>query len=524
MENDEQLVFTRKSSGLSKGLNWWDIFVIVISAPAGSGILYYSVSTASSYPGASVGLSFLIGFLLILPIIFLAALSSNMFPNSGSLYVFISRVINPGVGYLTAVLFFLGYTLSIGVVAFVVVQVIGGIFVTAGMAYKLMTLQNFGEYLQTPLWATIGGATLVLVTWLIVIRGIKVFKHVMRILFFITVISALFTIIYFFLLSQDGIQSLFDRVWGTNSYSNILQLASQKGWSAAPFSMSQTLNLLLVVLFSYAGLELVSYASGEISKDQTKNLRAYMYASFGLALLYILLAFSVTSAFGDFVGAYDFLVKNHAGDLKKIMPAINPSIPFYISSVIPNVWLSIIIAIGLSLWFVNTMVPYFFAPSRLIFALAFDRAIPESMANVSNKTNAPTKASHLTLLFALLGVFFNLLNFTNVLGTILFSAVFVYWLYGLSAIILPYKNPILYERCPIQKKIFGIPLVSVVGIITFGIGWFVIFLSISQMTFDILLTLSIYMTLAIVVYTFKLNKNKKMGIDLNSIYSQLPPE
>jgi amino acid transporter len=523
MSNNE-LIFTRKSSGLVKGLSWLDVFILVIAAPAGSGILYYSVSTASTYPGGHVGLSFFLGMLIILPIIFLAAVSSSMIPRSGSLYVFISRVVNPGMGFITAVLFFLGYTLSIGVVAFVVTQVIGGILVNAGMAGNIELLKNFGQALQNPYWSAVGGTFLVLLTWIIVLKGIRAFRTVMRILFGITVIAALFTVIYFFITSQSSGAELFNRVWGDNAYQDIMQLAANKGWSPPAFSWSSTFSLLLVVLFSYGGLELISYASGEISQEKRKIMRGYMIAWLTLAFIYIIIAFSVVSAFGKFIGAYDFVFKNHPDALKTIMPAISPSIPFYISSIIPNAWLGIIISLSISLWLVTTMIPYFFAPSRLIFALAMDRAIPESMADVNSKTGAPTKASHITLVFALLGVFFNLLNVGTVLGTILFCALFVYWLYGLSAILLPYRKPELYSKSPIQKSIFNIPVISIVGALAFGIGWFVIFIAAKGMSMDIIITLSIFIAVVMILYLFKLQKNKQENVNIDQIYNQLPPE
>lgn len=522
--SNNSLIFTRKASGLVKGLNWRDVFILVISAPAGSGILYYSVSTASTYPGGNVGLSFLIGMFIILPIIYLAAISSNMIPRSGSLYVFISRVINPGVGFITAVLFFLGYTLTIGVIGFVATQVIGGILVNSGLAGKMELVKNFGETLQIPVWNAMGGTLLVFLTWFIVLKGIKTFRNVMRILFIITVIAALITVIYFFITSRSGAAELFNRVWGENAYQSIMQLASEKGWDPPAFSWPSTLSLLLVVLFSYGGLELISYASGEISQEKKKVMRGYILAWLTLAFIYIVIAFSVTSAFGKFIGTYDFVYKNHPDALKTIMPAISPSIPFYISSIIPNTLIGIIISLCISLWLITTMIPYFFAPSRLIFALAMDRAIPESLADVNSKTGAPTKASHITLVFALLGVFFNLLNVQTVLGTILFSALFVYWLYGLSAILLPYKNPELFSRCPVQKKIFGLPLISIVGAIAFGIGWFVIFIASSQMSLDIVITLSVFFIIVMILYVIKLQKNKMENIQIDQIYSQLPPE
>jgi amino acid transporter len=170
------------------------------------------------------------------------------------------------------------------------------------------------------------------------------------------------------------------------------------------------------------------------------------------------------------------------------------------------------------------MVPYFFSPSRLIFALAMDRAVPKSLANVSPRTGAPTTASHLTLGVALLGVMMNLLGVGVVLGTILFCALFVYWMYGLSAMLLPYTDPDLYHRLPEQRMIAGLPVVSIVGLFAFAVGWFVVFVAIRQLSMSIIVFLAILMGLCMLLYCRRLADNKIFGIDVDRIYSELPPE
>lgn len=523
--SDKTIVFTRKTSGLVKGLSWWDVFILVISAPAGSGILYYSVSTASDYPGGSVPLSFLIGMVLILPVIFIAAVTAGMIPRSGSLYVLISRVVSPAVGFVGAALFFVGYTLSIGVVAYVVTQVAGGILATAANAGDLDSLRRLGDLLQTPLWSTVIGCLLVVLTWALVLRGIRVFRNVMRVLFFVTVVAAVVSVVFFFSVpSLGGAESLMDGVWGNGTYQGVMQLAAAKDWSPPAFSLSATLSLLLVVLFSYGGLELISYASGEVSHGRRSPLRGYLAGWIVLALVYVVIALSVTSAFGPFLGAYDFLSQNHAEELGKVMPAVSPSVPFYIASVMPSPWLGVAVSLGLSLWLVTTMVPYFFSPSRLIFALAMDRAIPTSLADVSPTTGAPTKASHLTLVFALAGVVLNLLNVGVVLGTILFCALFVYWLYGLSALLLPFRRPDLYHACPVQREIAGLPVVSWAGLAAFGVGWYVMFVAAGQLTAGMSIFLALMMTVALGLYGFRLRANRDQGVDVDQIYNQLPPD
>ena len=523
--NEQSVIFTRNSSGLVKALSWWDVFIITISAPTASGILFYSVSTASTYPGASIPLSFLIGMLIFLPICYLAAISSTTIPRSGTLYVLISRVLNPTIGYLSALLFFVGYSLSVGVVANIISGIIGGILVTSGEAGKLIFLKNIGIMLQSQMYGMIGGIILIFLLWIICIKGVKLFRNIMRILFFITVTSTLITIFYFFFISPEGVKSAFDAAWGIGSFQKILAAAKTSGWQFPVFSFDATVGALLVVIWAYGGIEMVSYASGEISKAGKNIVRGYILGWACVGLLYIVLSFAVYYAFGDFIGAYDFLYKNHQDILKGIMPPVSPSIPFYITSIMKNTWIGVLVAIGLTFWFINTMIPYFFGPSRLIFALAMDRAIPEQLAEVNPVTGAPTWATHLTTILAVIGVIMNSLDMKVVLGTIEFAAFFVFWLYGLSAMLLPYTKPGIYEKSLHYKKtVLGIPSIVFFGFLTFAVGWFVMFFTIMHMTIPVALALIVIMLVGMALYLWQQSRNVLRGIDLRRIYSEIPPE
>jgi amino acid transporter len=153
-----------------------------------------------------------------------------------------------------------------------------------------------------------------------------------------------------------------------------------------------------------------------------------------------------------------------------------------------------------------------------------DRAIPEKLANIDPKNGAPTWATHLTALFAIAGVLLSLLDVKVVLGTISFSVFFLLWLYGLSAMLLPYRRPDIYEKSPIKLKFLGLPLITVLGFFTFAIGWFIIFFTAKEITTPIAITLVSIMTAGMALYFVQQSKNIKKGIDIPQIYSQIPPE
>jgi amino acid transporter len=520
----EGVVFTRNASGLVRELSWWDVFIISTAAPAGSGILYFSVSTASAYPGGSIGLAFLLGMVMYLPICLVAALLSTAMPRSASLYVSISRFIDPTVAYIAGLLFLVGHSISAGVLGHVIMKIIGGILVSSGIASGNVVLKQIGTSLQTPFWSIAGGILWVFLFWGITLLGARPFKKMMRIVFIIPVIATVIAIFYFLFSTPAGAVGAFNHSWGSEAYEKILAAATANGWVPAKFSWSATFGLLLVVAWAYNGIEMASYAGGEIKTPKKSMVRGFMWGWAAVGLLYIILAAAVFRPFGSFIGAYDFLYNNRPEVLQTIMPAISTSVPFFVLSLLKNSWMGIVIALGMALWFANTILPIFLSNSRLVFALAMDRAVPQRMADVSPRTGAPTWATHLTAIFAVGGVFFSIFNVKVVLGTLMFATLFIFWLYGLSAMLFPYRRPDIYEKCPIKTKIFGIPLVTLAGFVTFVVGWFFLFLSAREITIPVAIVLSLLIFLGMILYIYQYARNRRNGVNISKIYSEIPPE
>ncbi len=130
-------------------LSWFDVFIFVVAGPAASGVMFYSVSTAADFPGASLPLAFLIGLLVFLPITLLVAITSATMPRSGGLYIAVSRVMGPTIGYLSAWLLFIGYGISSGVLGYIVVGLMGSAFSTAALGSGIGWLAGIGQAMQT---------------------------------------------------------------------------------------------------------------------------------------------------------------------------------------------------------------------------------------------------------------------------------------------------------------------------------------------------------------------------------------
>jgi len=526
MNEQGGVIFTRRASGLVRELSWLDVFIFVVAGPAASGVIYYSVSTAADFPGASLPLAFAIGLLIFFPISLLVAINSATMPRSGGLYIAVSRVLGPTLGYLSAWLLFVGYGLSSGVLGYIVVGLIGSGFSTAALTSGVGWLASLGEAMQTPLWQTIGGVLWVALFWAVACRGIRHVKHIMRLIFFIPLVGITIAVLWFFLSGDlDNVMQAFNQTWGAGTFQEIQARATELGWEKHAFSLASTIKALIVVIWAYTSITIINYAGGEIKTPKTSMIRGFLFGTLFVGIFYVVIVVAVYRAFGDFVGQYDFLHDNHPEALSDIMGGlVQPSISFYFMAIAKNVWFGLIVTISIALWFANSILPGFLANSRLAFAMAMDRSFPKALANVNRRTGSPTTAVHLNAVFCLIGVLIMTLSVDVILSVLTLTVFFIFWPFGLSAMLLPYHKPEIYDRSPVKWEIGKLPVISLLGAFTFAVGWFFIYLSLKNFSPVIMITLVLVMMVGMVVYLVQQAKNKREGIDVSKIYSQIPPE
>lgn len=521
------VIFTRRASGLVRELSWVDVFIFVIAGPAASGITYFSVARAADYPGGSIPLGFVIGLAMFLPICALIAMTSAMMPRSGGLYITVSRVVGPTVGYLCGWMFFVGYGLTIGVLSYVVMGIMGGMFQITGLAAGVDFLIKAGHAMQTVHGRLISGILWLAFFWIVMLRGIRSIKRVMRIIFAIPLLATGIIVVYFLVLGPQNVMSAFNATWGSGVFQAVIEAARTRGWGFPTFSWPQTVNALMVVIWAYVAIEAISFAGGEIKKPKMSMMRGFLGGCVAVGLMYVVVSFAVYYPFKQFIGAYDFLYDQHPEVLRGIFPggaAIQPSVPFYAASIMKSKLLGLFVSASIALWYANTILPCFLANSRLAFAMAMDKAMPEAIANVNPKTGSPTWAVHITGLFALLGIVIQAFNVGTILGILNITALFIFWAFGLAAMLLPFLKPEIFERSPVRWKWFGVDLIVILGMITFIEGWFFLFLSAMEFNRAILMVTLAVLFAGMLIFLLQQRKNRKEGVDISKIYSQIPPE
>ncbi|MEM1533031.1 MAG: APC family permease [Desulfurococcaceae archaeon] len=532
----EEVVFVRRASGLVRELTWFDVAIWALAVPAASGMTYYAVKVVG-YPdiyGANIPLAFLLAGLFFLPIVIAFALITTSFPRANSLYVFTSRVLHPILGYIPFWYFVAaGCGIASGFLLFLSVKVLSGPLTVAAALTRSRELLNAASALADPNVQFYAALALIAILWAMNYLGIKVIKWTMR---FITIIPLLITIIALVLLASAGVNgglSKWDSLFGVGSSSKIMEAAfeAKHGVESAltPVDIfTGTYNMLLWTIWAWVGFETVAFVGSEVKDPSKSYLRGYIIGFLFIMALYLLNATIITWSFNyNFIAAYSYLkYEGYEGVLTEILgyPAPEASVPFLASVVAGNAVLAIVLGIAYFLWYVNTVVPSWVAAVRGFFSMAFDRALPEKLAEVSARWAAPTWANHLTALLAAFGALMTYMeNMGSVFATALisfidFSSLIFIWPVGLALMLIPWWRPELFKRMTFPSKVFA----SAVGAAVFGIGWFFMILTAYSDPLIVMINVTVGL-IGLITFVAMSARNRARGIEPEKVYAQIPP-
>jgi amino acid transporter len=202
------------------------------------------------------------------------------------------------------------------------------------------------------------------------------------------------------------------------------------------------------------------------------------------------------------------------------------------SWVIHNTAFQVILLLLMSLWFFGWVGTLFLSSTRVIFAAAFDRVLPDAAAQVSEKRRVPVASLFLMLLPAVgLGALYayNSTFHSYTLDATLVIAV-TYLGSAIAVVLLPIRKPDLWAASPASKlKLFGVPIVPVAGVVTIGLLVYNLIEWLSNDNYFVNSHSSLYYmagmyVLAIVIYVGARIIRNRQGIDLSLINKEIPVE
>jgi basic amino acid/polyamine antiporter, APA family len=192
----------------------------------------------------------------------------------------------------------------------------------------------------------------------------------------------------------------------------------------------------------------------------------------------------------------------------------------------------VILLLLMSLWFFGWVGTLFLSSTRVIFAAAFDRVLPDAAAQVSEKRRVPIASLFLMLLPAVgLGALYayNSTFHSYTLDATLVIAV-TYLFSAIAVVILPLRKPDLWYASPASKvKLLGVPVVPVAGVVTIALLVYNLYEWLSNDNYFVNSRDSLYYmggmyVLAILIYVGARIVRNRQGIDLSLINKEIPVE
>jgi amino acid transporter len=528
-------LFTRKATGLVREAKTRDaLFYNLLWSSVALTFVFYWLFFAF-YPGANPYLGFLIAAGLGLPGAFLYAMLSQIMPRTGGDYVFNSRALHPAIGFAGNFSYVFWLAIVIGVyTTYIAAYGIGAWGrMMAGFTGSSGWL-SFGDWFATDWGLFISGTVFLLFAVAVFIRGgTRLFFKVQAIGFGIYVLGAfLLPMIVGLFQSETGFIASFSdyaaNLGVTDAVAALKGSATEAGYASSGFSFEATVKSVSIFWFIFGFIYSSNYFAGEIRVTRGAHLKSIP----GAVLLAVIALLLLTPAYLN-VASYDF--NGMLGYADPASYGFVAGAPSYleimaIASSSPAIGTVIILgfAVGLLVWIPQTLL----LASRSMFAWSFDRIMPERLSYVDPRSRSPLVA---------IGVMFVLgIGSTAIYAfTDWFSAVsvvlglsFTMVITSISGIVLPFRQPAMVEGSPYNRKVLGIPLISLVGAIAllgFAAAIAIILwdensgASLSANPDKLKLTIVVYIA-AFVIYGIARAVRKSQGIDLSLSHRELPPE
>jgi basic amino acid/polyamine antiporter, APA family len=543
---DEADLFLRKATGLVRSWSMFDAFVYAFFSINLITLGLYIISQMYALEGGLIPTLLISALILLSEIVVYASLIAVM-PRAGGDYVWQSRILGGGVGFVLAVT---GWWFILWLWTPLYADMLRHIFFV-----PLLTVMGVRD---AALWFAWQPTALFLVCVLtlvyaavVIALGMKAYSRVQRFCFW-TGNAGLLVVCAFLLFGDNaafrsGLEANATRLFGSapGLYDATIAAGAEAG-AVAPLSGGTLAAIFLAMpyivffnLWPNWGATLYGEVKGA---DDFKRNFAGMALGLGVTtvlalILYGLIAKTITWEFYTNANAAYW---NYRWGYTETPPPF-PVWPYPALLAVfltTNPFLQLVVLLAMSMWFFGWAGTMFLSSTRVIFAAAFDRLLPEVVASVHPRTRAPIWAMMLMIIPGLIVsalVSWNIFNFSSLtLNSTLVIAV-TYLGSTVAAILLPFTRPDLYNASPVAKyKVAGVPLISVAGVIFAAFLLFLLYqwlidpggrygISYRNAT-SMYFMLAMY-ALALVIYIVaRIYRKRNEGIDLSMIYREIPVE
>ena len=484
----EVSLFVRKASGLVRA---WSVFDAFIYATFSINLITLGLFIFSYcwFFGGSLGTAVVVGgFFTIFEVIVYASLISAM-PRAGGDYVWQSRILGRGVGFLLSVT---GWWFILWLWVPLYGQILTYEFLTP-MAALLGAPKTALWFTGTSEGMLVGMLLVCAIVFVYIAIGMKWYARIQKICFYMGVAGL---VIVFGLLLFNG-KEAFIAAFNANIpalyglpaadyYANTLAAGKAAGVGFGPLGViALGASMAMVPMMTFFNLwpNWGSTLYGEVrgATDYKRNfwgMAAAIIVTAGLALVFFALI-NKTMGWDFYINANGAWMSYFFKYTETVPIPVWPYPVLFASFLTSSRALQLLIVFLVGMWWFGWSGTVFLSSTRVIFAAALDRMLPEWVSRIEPRTKTPINALLLmvvpSIIISILYAY-NKLNFQSIVldATLVIAVTF----FGttLAGILLPWKQKDIFDGSPIARFIMPSWLSWLVMLLFVGAAGYLIYL------------------------------------------------
>lgn len=460
----EVTLFVRKASGLVRAWSTFDAFIYATFSINLITLGLYIFSYCYYFEGNLATAVVIGGAFTIFEVIVYASLISAM-PRAGGDYVWQSRILGRGIGFLLAVT---GWWFILWLWVPLYGQMLVYTFFTPILA--IVGAKDAALWFtNTSAGLLVGCLAVCLIVFIYIAVGMKWYARVQKFCFFggmlglfIVFLLLLFGNQQTFMTNLDLFAARYFGVSGGNLYQATLAAGEAAGTVVSPlgnFAIGASMALIPMIVFFNLWPNWGSTLYGEVrgAHDYKRNFWGMAWAVIVTAYLALIFFALISKSIGwDFYHKANGAFWNYTWGYTQEPPPL----PFWPYPVLFAAFMSqspvvhFIVVLLLSLWWFGWSGTVFLSSTRVIFAAAFDRMLPEWVSAVEPRTRTPINALLLMVIpSVIISILysFNIWNFQTLAldATLVIAVTFLGT--TVAAVILPWRQKEIFEGSPIAQ-------------------------------------------------------------------------
>ncbi len=491
-----------RSTGLSREMGLLGLAATGICSMVGAGITVIPFMIQRNVPG--IGPYVLPAYLFAMVPAILAALAyailASAMPRAGGSYVYASRALNPYLGFVASFSQWFGLSIAIGVVSYLLIPFLRDI--AAALDWEMVATALDSGAIR------VGLALTFLWTFVAVnLRGVRIYERTLvPLMFLMFALGAVVIVAGFSFGHQDFVAAIMEQEGRAIPVGETM-----------PFRLPVYFAAAALLFASFIGFDSIAQAGGE-ARNPSKSLPL----AIGIAVL------TVGTFYILFTGAVYHAVP--WAFIAEEAIAIDLTAPGLLGYLLPQGWTLAIVA-GAAVALINDLPAMLLAVSRLMFAWAEDGIFPRRVAHVHPKRHTPHMAIVLSGIMASLGILGCHLAGDFFLGIdiLVISMLVNFLLMCLSVLFLPWRNKEIARDIHVVSSRKIQVIVALSGTVMLG-GFLAIHIwkdlatSVKAWYLHSTFIWIFVMAVASTIYLRKLRRLRRSGVDVKTIFSQLPKE